>query len=518
LAQAAAELAAWGLPGMTLAVRAADGQTAIAAVGLARLAPPEPVRPDHLFQIGSITKSLVAIAMLRLADQGRIDLDASVLSVMPDLPVADPRVTFSHILSHTAGFPENTPPFPYIPDQKLWSTSIPGERWSYSNSGFNLLSFVIERVSGQPYEKAMTDLVLRPMGMRTALPVISSANRARYPFGYVAFRPDLAWMGGDPLAEGPWLDLDGPAGAASLTSTDMVAYLNFLAGCIRGDGGKVLTPSSAHRFLKPVIDASEMGPHTRYALGMARTEIDNALALHHTGGTPTFSSAVTLDLATGAGVFVSVNVRAADYRPSTTSWYGVRLLRALAAGAQLPAAEALQPIPSVEAPENFAGNWHGPHGGTFTLKVKGRHLYIRSLEGEGILAPVGPGIFASNHPTFGKHVLEFWQGSGRADRVWLGAELWGRDEAPPQPSVPKELAALVGVYRTTNPWVGDVHIVAHGDRLVYEGAGSLTADPGGWWSFNPPGLPNERLWFDCVVNGRAQRLSISGEQVTRAVE
>jgi CubicO group peptidase (beta-lactamase class C family) len=76
---AAAKLAAWGLPGMALAFRVPDGSSLTAAIGLSQLDPPRPVRPEQLFHIGSITKSFVAVALLRLADRGLLDLDAPVL-------------------------------------------------------------------------------------------------------------------------------------------------------------------------------------------------------------------------------------------------------------------------------------------------------------------------------------------------------------------------------------------------------------------------------------------------------
>ena len=81
------EIAELGLPGMSLSVTDAEGFTAVLTVGVADLQTREPIRPDHLFQIGSISKSFLALTILSLVDEGAVDLDAPVARYLPEAPL-----------------------------------------------------------------------------------------------------------------------------------------------------------------------------------------------------------------------------------------------------------------------------------------------------------------------------------------------------------------------------------------------------------------------------------------------
>ena len=508
-AEGAAELAAWGFPGMTIAIRAADGQEATAALGDAR--------PGALYQIGSISKSICAIALLRLADAKRIDLDAPVRAATPDLPIEDARVTFAHIFDHSAGLPGNAPPFARVPGDRLWSATAPGTRFSYSNSGYDMLGQVVERASGMPFDRAIRTLVLNPIGMRRAEPIIRTADRARYATGYGAFRTDTVWMPHDLLTEGSWLDIDRAAGSVAATSSDMLRYIAFVGACARGDGGGVLSAAAARRLTTATIAAPEFGPKARYGMGLATVPLEHGPALHHTGGMIVFHSSVTIDPASGAGVFASVNCGAANYRPRGVTWHGVEVLRALAAGRTLPAAPAVVPIAPVADADDYAGRFVGPDGSALTLERSGAGLFLLADGARGRLMAVGENRLVGDHATRGARALEFEGAKGRRDRVWVGGALFGRDSAVPQPAVPERLVALAGTYRSNDPWVGGTDVFARGETLVIEGAGALTPAADGSWRFADPDALTERVWFEAMSGGRARRLSLSGEPLIRAV-
>lgn len=510
---AAADLAAQGFPGMTLAVRAADGQTARLALGDAVVGR-EPVRPDQLFQIGSISKSLVAMALHALAGQGRLDLDAPAVSIVPELWLADRSITLAQILAHSAGLPDDAPFFPDVPGGKLWSATPPGSRFSYSNAGYDMLAFVVERVTGQRYDRALTTLVLGPLGMTSAVPVIRTADRGRYPRGYVPFRGDVAWFPQTPLAEGPWLDVDRAAGSVAATSADMLRYIAFLGQLAQGRGAPLFSDALAQRFATPVIDSDIFGPGARYGNGLATVAIDGQPCFHHTGGMIVFSSSVHVDRASGAGVFASVNIGGTGYRPRQVSQYGVRLLRAVASGAARPAPPPLVALPPVERAGDFAGRFVGPGGDVILVAANGTTLTLVDGARRGRVKASGDGSFVSNLAGRDGHALDFPAATGRRDRLWYGATLYGRDAAVSQPVAAPALAALAGTYGSNDPWVGGVEVLARGDTLVMDGGGPIHRAADGSWRFADP-LSCERLWFDREIAGRPQRLNLSGATMLR---
>lgn len=512
---AADELAAWKFPGMTLALLGPAGETGTASVGYAALETRVPVSPDQLFQIGSISKSFVALALLRLADRGRIDLDRPVLAYAPDMPLEDSRVTAAHILAHTAGLPGNAPPFPRETGGKLWTATPPGSRFSYSNSGYDALALLIERASGQGFVAAMQALVLDPLGLTASRPTIRTEDRARFARGYAPLRPTIAHFPGGQLAEGAWLEIDRAAGSVASTPADMVRYMAFIRACATGGAQALLSRAGADRFVSAVIDAPDFGEGARYGMGLASFDVEGAPVLHHTGGMITFSSAMTVDRAGAGGAFASVNITGfLGYRPRKVTAYGVRLARALATDGPLPEV----PSARLEAPAGLAdltGQWVGPDGLALRVVELPDGPAVDMGGALGRMKPVGPRRFQTAHPRLHAHLLEFEGETGRADRLWWGGTLLGRDLALPQPPEDPALRPMAGRYWSNDPWVGDASFVVRGNRLVHEGAGALLAGGDGSWRYADPALVTERVWFDSVVNGRPNRASLSGEPMIR---
>ncbi len=216
-AYARSELIAQGLPGMTLCVTDADGFTALLTLGWADVAGRVPVNSEHLFQIGSISKSFIALTVLSLADQGKIDLDAPLARYLSDAALPETPITIAQLLSHTTGLPDGAPLFPRTPDGRLWSGFSPGSRFSYSNTGFNLLGVLIERVTGLSHHAAVRRQVREKLGLEAMVGTISAANRARFAVGYwPAEQTAAANLPGAPMEPALWDEEDNPAGSRSI--------------------------------------------------------------------------------------------------------------------------------------------------------------------------------------------------------------------------------------------------------------------------------------------------------------
>ena len=171
-----------GVPGVAIGVLYGD-ETYTAGFGVTNVDHPLPVTSETLFQIGSITKTFTCLAVMRLVEQGQLDLHVPVRTYLPEFKVADEatsaRVTIGHLLTHMSGWDgdlfEDTGAGRdamalYMHKMADREQLAPlGEVWSYNNSGFCLCGYLIEQITGQSYEKAMQELVFEPLGLERCL-------------------------------------------------------------------------------------------------------------------------------------------------------------------------------------------------------------------------------------------------------------------------------------------------------------------------------------------------------------
>lgn len=177
------ELKALGAPGFAWGLVVDDRLAASGAGGTTRVDGGAPVTPATVFRIGSITKVFTALALLRLADQGALSLDAPLREVLPEAdgvvyPTADsPLITLRHLLTHRSGLPRlgrfdyTNPDAPPTERDVLGAlegvelTSVPGTAYDYSNFGFGVLGLVVSRAAAQPFDAYLSEHVLAPLGM-----------------------------------------------------------------------------------------------------------------------------------------------------------------------------------------------------------------------------------------------------------------------------------------------------------------------------------------------------------------
>lgn len=517
---AQAELTATGLPGMTMSLVADDGFAATVSLGWADLTQRTPVRPDHLFEIGSISKSLVALTLWSMAGEGLIDLDAPVSRYLPATLLPPEPITTQQILNHVAGLPNGAPPVPHVAGDRLWTGLPPGKKFYYSNTGYQLAGLLIGAVARRSHAAEIATRVLRPIGMKDAAAVITSADRLRLAQGYAPLRDDTYPLTGATLAEGPWNEMDMAAGSVIATADDMAGYLRFVIALGRGKGAPILTDAAATRLLATAADAPEFGDKARYASGFEKTFIDGRPMLHHTGGMLQFSSSFDVDAAEGIGCFASVNGRLGEYRPVATTAYAMRVLRAARLGKPLPSAPDPFGFRTVARPDRFVGGWVAADGRTLEVVRSGEGLALIDGARRGRLEAGGGAKLVTDLSGWEAGQLEF-SASGKGkdaalDRLWYRDVPLGRGAAPPPLApTPERLQALVGNYRTNDQWVGLLDVVARGDRLELVGFGALVEDAGGYWRLAEDEGGLERMRFDQMLGGRAQRLSFSGNDLWR---
>ncbi|MFP4173830.1 MAG: serine hydrolase domain-containing protein, partial [Candidatus Hydrogenedentota bacterium] len=168
-----------GSPGVAALV-ATDGAIQFEGYhGLANAQHEVPVTPETPFRIASLTKPFTAAAILALAEEGRLRVEDPLAKHLPGYPKGD-AITLRHLLTHSAGIPNYTakpefqerPSMPWTPEDimALFKDEPldfePGERYSYSNSGYYLLGQIVEEVTGKSFEAYLSDRFFEPLGMR----------------------------------------------------------------------------------------------------------------------------------------------------------------------------------------------------------------------------------------------------------------------------------------------------------------------------------------------------------------
>jgi CubicO group peptidase (beta-lactamase class C family) len=174
-----AEVARQRIPGLSVAVLRGDSIVLARGYGFANLEHRVPATDSTVYQSGSVGKQFTAAAVVLLAREGKLRLDDPIRRFFPEGPAAWDRVTVRHLLTHTSGIPDYTDSTmdyrrDYTEAQLVELAAglplqfRPGATWSYSNTGYAMLGFIVRRVSGEFYGDFLRRRVFEPLGMRTA--------------------------------------------------------------------------------------------------------------------------------------------------------------------------------------------------------------------------------------------------------------------------------------------------------------------------------------------------------------
>ncbi|HEY0169789.1 MAG TPA: serine hydrolase [Pyrinomonadaceae bacterium] len=505
-----------GAPGMTLALADRAGAVRVSAYGYGDTKAGARVRPETLFEIGSVSKSFAGVALLQMHDEGRVDLHRPVAEYLPWLKLEQRHgaVTAHHLLSHTSGL-QGAPLLPESVAAGLETFYRPGEKFVYSNIGYLILGLLVEALDRRPFAEALTARVLKPLGMTASAPVIDNRLRPRMAVGYAPEFEDRPFPARGALAEAAWIEVDTAAGGVASTATDMVAYMRMLLNGGTGPGvRRVISESSFELLTRPVVKAPFRGEDASYTYGFwVSRDKSNATHLRHTGGMVAFSSSFDADLTNGLAAFASVNARLGGYRPVAVTKYALELLAAERAGAELPAMPEAPPAPEeVKNAADYAGTFTAPDGRQLVLAAQGRRLLLTNkgravaLERSG-----GADSFIVKHPEFELFRLVFGREGGEVVEAGHGADWYaaGRYKGARAFEYPKEWDAYVGRYRHESPWYGSTRVVLRRGALWLDGEEQLRPLPDGSFSPGPPADTPERVRFTHVAGGRALRMNLS---------
>jgi CubicO group peptidase (beta-lactamase class C family) len=509
-------------PGMTLVLADRESVRRVVTYGYGDLEARRRVGEDELFQIGSISKSFVALALLQLHDEGKLDLHRPIVDYLPWMRI-DTKfapVTVHHLLTHTTGLPGAGDIFQWDPEFAHLAAYAPGEHFHYNNAMWDMLGILAWTLDGRELPELLRERILHRVGMHASEPVITADIRERIAKNYVPFLADRPYPRDGRLAEAPFVFATGGAGSIAATAADMGRYVQMIANHGKLGAGRLLSKDGFRRFSNPHIEAADFGPGVHYGYGIAVDTLDGNRLLRHTGGMVSFMSALMVDIDDGIGGFASINAQQ-GYRPNPVVRYAIQLMRAQGRGAALPAMPPPDPPALVTNAADYAGTYRG-EAGTLEVVADGERLFVEhdgarvSLERQGELDR-----FLVRHPAFSRFVLQFGRRNpGVADSEVVEAA-WGGDwyrnakyQGPESFSHPGKWDAYVGHYRNESPWIGSQRIVIRKGRLWLDGTTPLEPD-GKLFRLRDHPHNTEWIRFGDVVNGRCMRIRLSGSDLWR---
>jgi CubicO group peptidase (beta-lactamase class C family) len=413
-----------GLPGAVYSIVEGD-ITRVGAVGVANHQRGDRLRPDAKVHIGSVTKTMIALGVLRLATLDRVDLDAPLDKLLPHVQFDNPwrsrsAVTLRHLLDHTAGledlrlwqmFTTRAEPTAPLVDafnrapEVLRIRSEPGTQFSYSNMGYTLAGMVIEAVTGERYESWLDRELLRPLGMHdsTFEFVTQTGPRAD---------GRLAWGHYDDLTPVPalpvWLR---PAAQFTTTANDMARAARFLMGDGRLDGALFVDDGLLRQMgWARTTTAAKAGLKVGYALGLAARDRHGAVGLCHLGNIVGFRAALCMYPEHGKAFFVSHN---GDNEDARYGRFDALMTQTLGVATPVvPTIEQTAPPLAwqgryILAPARFeAFRYFDLLVDSVTLDVRAEGMELHRLGGDKLpLTAVGPNLYRAADRVVASHVL-----------------------------------------------------------------------------------------------------------------
>lgn len=297
-----------------------DGQVLVQkGYGYADLATRTPVDPETtLFRPGSVSKLFTWTAVMQLVEQGKLDLDADVAQYIDfKIPARDGQpVTLRQIMTHTAGFEEQIraliieDPAKIVPlDQALkhWIPArihVPGSTPAYSNYATAIAGYIVQRVSGQPFDQYIAQHIFQPLGMQH-----SSFSQPLQPALLEKMSKGYAKASEGEAKPYEFISL-APAGSLASTGADMARFM--IAHLQDGAFGeaRILGAETARKMHS--TGQASVGTLNRMMLGFYETSINGHRAIAHGGDTQWFHSDLELFLDDGVGIFVSMNSSGRD--------------------------------------------------------------------------------------------------------------------------------------------------------------------------------------------------------------
>jgi CubicO group peptidase (beta-lactamase class C family)/D-alanyl-D-alanine dipeptidase len=383
------EIEAKGLPALSIAL--VDDQQIVWAKGFGRADTRKSVAAtaDTVYRVGSVSKLFTDLAVMRLVEEGRLDLDAPVSRYLPEFAPQNPfavAITLRHLMSHRAGLVREPPVGHYFDPEppplldvvrSLGRTKLvfePGTRTKYSNAGIAAVGAVVERVRSHRFSEAIRSSLLEPIGM---------ANSSFEPSAELSRRlaSGLMWTyDGQTVATPAFLLGTGPAGNLVSTVNDLGRFLSFLFSGGRGSEGKVILKSETLRsMVQPQL--GKKGEPPAFGLGFAISSLDGHVRIGHGGAVYGFATEVEALPDEKLGAIAITNVDCANGVTHRIAESALRLMLAARKRHPLANLETTKPV-LLERARELEGHY----------EIGDRAVDLAARAGKLVLSPFVGGI------------------------------------------------------------------------------------------------------------------------------
>ena len=515
-----ARLAESSRPGVVIGITDGERLRQVVVQGYADLKLRTKLNRDSRFAIGSISKAFTAIALMQLADEGRFDPHAPIAHYLPSFKIRSeyPTISGHDVLSHTAGLPY------YLPDtassravllslQEFTPTYAPGAHFAYSNTGYQLMGYVLEQIEGAQYHTIAERRVLKPLGMNASSAIIDDAQRGHLVQSYTRWPYDGRYV------ESTWFEYLAGDGSIVSTVDDMAAYTRFYVNRGRGAKQRLLSERSFTALTTPVLDD--------YAYGLEVHRTQGHTVISHGGGIAGFISYIEAHPDEGFGlVFLSNGGMDKSLRPWVTD-----LVAAAFAGRPLPPPPPADRDPLSAPLTDYVGHFVAAgEGGARALEVRVLHdqLVLEETGETRRLQRMGIDTFRAEAASGDADCYIFARAEDKPETAVSGVSHgmhWytaAAATAPSPPPPPASYAAYVGHYVNSGPEGPVARVFVRDGKLfasMYLDAGiaplplvRLSEDT---FRLAVEDYSPERARFDGIIDGHAQRLMIDGVPLYR---
>ncbi|HEY8458834.1 MAG TPA: serine hydrolase domain-containing protein [Blastocatellia bacterium] len=410
----AEELSQRKIPGAAVAIVIGDRVVYAKGYGAASVETGAPVTPDTLFRMGSTTKMFTAAALVTLAHEGRLNLEAPVGNYVKGLHPSLARLSASQLLSHSAGLRDFASPVNSHDDAALaqnirsWKEDVfftePGKIFSYSSPGYWFAGYVAEALHGKPYADALEELLFKPLGMnRTTLRPLVAAT---YPMAQ-----GHKLESGKPAVIRPIYNNVAmwPGGSIFSSVNDLARFVVALLNDGKLEGKQALAPLVVEKL--PARLVALPGGDAHYGYGLMSYRERGAQVVTHGGASAGYGSTIQLAPERRFAVITLTN-RSGETLPHTRDKAMELALPRTPPDPEVTPAQ--QPLSEAEM-NNYVGTYsHAPR--TWEAFVKGGKLYLKHEGAEHPLTKVGPHAFS-----YGAGQLVFVpNASGKAEHLFMG--------------------------------------------------------------------------------------------------
>ncbi|MGA8575502.1 MAG: serine hydrolase domain-containing protein, partial [Candidatus Cybelea sp.] len=520
-----------GTPGLSIAITDRTQTLRIITLGYANREASAPVTPQTRFAIGSITKSMTALALLQLHDAGRLDYSAPVQRYLPWFAIdsGGKPILVHELLSHTGGIPDDYAAeegygYDIVALRHAKTLFAPGTSWSYSNDGYATAGAILARLDERTWPDALTARIFDTIGMTSSSAVFTPAAMTDAAVGYQLRDNDRPEPQNPALVASPQLDFVDPAGSVLSTPEDMARYMRlYLNGGRTGSGAQLLAPTTFAAMTHPdrLTDGKPAGSpgaqlqewpafYRSYGFGLSVFNDGGDHLVGHTGGISGYTACMQMNLTRGFGVIAFANLVEAPLHPCAVVRYAMSVLRAQSLGATLPAPPAPPDPAHVRNAGEYGGTYTAADGSALRVVSQGDRLQL--IDGSKTIAlyPRGPDHFWADDPKYALFLLVFGRDSSKTVvEMTYGSQWYPNDRyrGPRTFSHPSSWNALTGRYENTffgEPAISRVVIVKN--RLTFDGTDELTPLRNGDFALGSSvvrfdvyaGKKPQRVWLDAT--------------------